>query len=195
MSDLSGERQTMSRDELIEQAARVLVSSDPVTEREKEQLLCYCGGEGDPPGHEDDCPYLRPESQMPVDLVVERVYSLIASRAVVIGQTARLLHARDPHAIFAQFQDEEPRYLDTACALGRAGLLRDAVSSGEPLIHSHITDELPNDHPLAWEQVHCADCRILVHAVNNECMTAWVETRNNNYCLTCFANAEGIIDG
>jgi hypothetical protein len=56
----------------------------------------------------------------------------------------------------------------------------------EPLIHSEITDELPDEHPLAYTTVECARCGQQVHAFNNECMQAWVETGQGNYCLICF---------
>lgn len=57
----------------------------------------------------------------------------------------------------------------------------------EPKIHSHIEDELPEDHPLAYESVWCdGDCGRLVHAGNNECMRTWVETGRGNLCLWCF---------
>ncbi|HXP59469.1 MAG TPA: hypothetical protein VN829_03205 [Dongiaceae bacterium] len=32
----------------------------------------------------------------------------------------------------------------------------------EPLIHSHVTDVLPDEHPLANEDVLCAECLRLV---------------------------------
>jgi hypothetical protein len=61
----------------------------------------------------------------------------------------------------------------------------------EPLVHSHIEDGLPPDHPLAEKQVPCAGelggCGKLLHAWNNECMRTWVETGLGNYCLWCFA--------
>lgn len=57
---------------------------------------------------------------------------------------------------------------------------------GEPRIHSHITDELPDDHPLAFVAVECKRCNVLVH-IGNECMQTWVETGQGAYCLTCFA--------
>lgn len=57
----------------------------------------------------------------------------------------------------------------------------------EPLIHSHITDLLPANHPLAYKQVGCKACGALVHAFNNECMRTWVEAGHGNFCLQCFA--------
>ncbi|MCW2900297.1 MAG: hypothetical protein JWO67_2562 [Streptosporangiaceae bacterium] len=59
----------------------------------------------------------------------------------------------------------------------------------EPRIWSHITDELPEGHPLAQEAVACIVCRKLVHADYNECMATWVETGRGPYCFGCFAEA------
>ena len=61
----------------------------------------------------------------------------------------------------------------------------------EPRIHSHITDVLPGEHALAYEQVQCLDCGRLVHAFNNECMQTWVETGRGAFCLKCFAATRG----
>lgn len=65
----------------------------------------------------------------------------------------------------------------------------------EPKIHSHITDVLPDEHPLAHEQIRCVACEVLVHAFNNECMQTWVETGLGNYCLRCFASTRGEVLG
>lgn len=61
----------------------------------------------------------------------------------------------------------------------------------EPRIWSHITDVLPDDHPLAWSTVYCVTCERdgMVHAANNECMTTWVETGKGAYCLPHFVDA------
>ena len=56
----------------------------------------------------------------------------------------------------------------------------------EPAIHSHITDCLPDNHSLAYQQFNCIDCHTLIHAGNNECMETWVETGVGNLCLSCF---------
>ena len=56
----------------------------------------------------------------------------------------------------------------------------------EPEIHSHITDLLPDEHPLAYKSVHCEICMDMLHAANNECMSTWVETGVGNFCLLCF---------
>lgn len=62
----------------------------------------------------------------------------------------------------------------------------------EPVIHSHITDELPKDHPLAAKAVVCDNCDELLHAENNECMQTWVESGQGNFCLLCFAYIGGV---
>lgn len=56
----------------------------------------------------------------------------------------------------------------------------------EPVIHSHITDCLPDEHKQAYESVYCCACKEMVHAFNNECMQTWVETGQGNYCGNCF---------
>ena len=57
----------------------------------------------------------------------------------------------------------------------------------EPLIHSHITDVLPDLHPLAFETISCKACGVMVHAANNECMQTWVESGVGAHCIKCFA--------
>jgi hypothetical protein len=59
--------------------------------------------------------------------------------------------------------------------------------TGEPQIHSHITDILPTDHRLAFTAIYCGSCKAMLHAFNNECMTTWVESGLGNFCLACFA--------
>ena len=56
----------------------------------------------------------------------------------------------------------------------------------EPIIHSHITDVLPENHPLAYKTVYCDKCGVMVHCGNNECMQTWLETSWGNYCTKCF---------
>ena len=56
----------------------------------------------------------------------------------------------------------------------------------EPLIHSHITDCLPDNHPMANESQYCLICGDMVHAFNNECMRTWVEWNNQVFCFDCF---------
>jgi hypothetical protein len=67
------------------------------------------------------------------------------------------------------------------------------VTNEEPQIHSHLTDELPKDHPLAWEQVSCDACGTLVHAGNNECMTTWIEFGNANVCAQCLGTLPDVM--
>jgi hypothetical protein len=56
----------------------------------------------------------------------------------------------------------------------------------EPIIHSHISDMLPENHPLAYEEVECYKCNDMVHCFNNECMRPWVEWLGFNLCFECF---------
>ena len=60
----------------------------------------------------------------------------------------------------------------------------------EPLIHSHITDGLPDEHTLAFSSVYCENCEVMVHAFNNECMQTWIEIETEKgikgYCTKCF---------
>lgn len=62
----------------------------------------------------------------------------------------------------------------------------------EPLIHSFVTDCLPDDHPWAHKTVMCGRCNEMVHAFNNECMAEWVEWQGHALCLqdaiTAFAD-------
>ncbi len=60
----------------------------------------------------------------------------------------------------------------------------------EPIIHSHIEDVLPEEHPLAFDTIYCGKCKVMVHAGNNECMRTWVETEFGNYCSGCFKFGE-----
>ena len=64
----------------------------------------------------------------------------------------------------------------------------------EPLIHSHITDCLPDDHPLCYETVSCDKCGVMVHAGNNECMQTWFETDQGNFCSKCFKIGNSCMD-
>lgn len=62
---------------------------------------------------------------------------------------------------------------------------------GEPRIHSHIVDCLPDDHNYAFVSVYCKRCCEMVHAFNNECMQSWVECGRGEYCLSCFIHVAG----
>jgi hypothetical protein len=66
-----------------------------------------------------------------------------------------------------------------------------AVGRAEPRIHSHVTDRLPERHPLARSRVHCDRCESLLHLPSNTCMRTWIETGEGNYCLRCFVLAAG----
>lgn len=61
------------------------------------------------------------------------------------------------------------------------------IGHKDPVLHSHIEDALPDDHPLAWESQLCMVCKVPLHASNNECMQTWIETGNGSYCLKHFA--------
>jgi hypothetical protein len=61
----------------------------------------------------------------------------------------------------------------------------------EPRIHSHVTDRLPDRHPLARTGVRCDRCESLLHLPTNNCMRTWVETGHGNFCLRCFVHAAG----
>ena len=56
----------------------------------------------------------------------------------------------------------------------------------EPILHSHITDGLEDDHPKAYQTLYCVECHDTIHAGNKECMKTWVETGKGDYCLDCF---------
>ena len=60
----------------------------------------------------------------------------------------------------------------------------------EPRIHSHVTNRLPDSHPLARLRVSCERCESLVHLANS-CMRTWIETGRGNFCLPCFAVVAG----
>lgn len=62
----------------------------------------------------------------------------------------------------------------------------------EPVLHSHIEDGLPDDHPLAYKSVGCVVCDKSVHAGNNECMSTWVETGKGAFCIKCFAGIQDV---
>lgn len=64
----------------------------------------------------------------------------------------------------------------------------------EPIIHSHITDILPENHKLAYEFVECDKCKQSLHDSINECMQTWVECDFGNYCIKCF-KFESVLPG
>lgn len=67
------------------------------------------------------------------------------------------------------------------------------MSMFEPRIWSHITDCLPEDHPLrAHPALACGVCGHGVH-VDNECMDTWVETGRGIYCFGCFVEAIKVV--
>lgn len=67
------------------------------------------------------------------------------------------------------------------------------IKDNEPVIHSHMTDMLPDEHPLAFETVYCDakrqhKCNGMLHCGNNECMTTWIEFAGKNVCMEVFAS-------
>lgn len=56
----------------------------------------------------------------------------------------------------------------------------------EPKIHSHLTDKLPESHPLAYTSIGCKICTTPLHVSHNECMGTWIETGKGNFCFNCF---------
>jgi hypothetical protein len=78
------------------------------------------------------------------------------------------------------------------------------MAEDEPVVHSHLTDRLNDDHPLAYEMVMCDmkrehGCKRSLHAANNECMTTWVEFAGLNVCARAFAmyvleKSQGVLD-
>jgi hypothetical protein len=73
----------------------------------------------------------------------------------------------------------------------RASAAARATWRREPRIHSHVTDRLPDRHPLARCRVHCDRCESLLHLQSNSCMRTWIETGRGNFCLRCFVHAAG----
>jgi hypothetical protein len=69
--------------------------------------------------------------------------------------------------------------------------MADRAAMREPVFHSHITDSLPESHPLARESVHCVNCGDMLHCFNNECMQTWIESGRGAFCLSCFFEASG----
>lgn len=60
----------------------------------------------------------------------------------------------------------------------------------EPIIHSHLSDKLPKNHPLAYESVYCKKCDETLHCGSNECMQTWLETERGNFCVNCYPITE-----
>lgn len=63
--------------------------------------------------------------------------------------------------------------------------------SAEPRLHSHVTDALPADHPLAYTRVYCDRCETLLHIQTNSCMRTWIESGRGNHCVRCFIGVAG----
>ncbi len=77
-----------------------------------------------------------------------------------------------------------------------------AIERVEPVVHSHITDVLPEDHPKAYPEetdgLFCECCGEMVHAINNECMQTWIEWAGHVCCGKCFGyvliESKGVLD-
>lgn len=55
----------------------------------------------------------------------------------------------------------------------------------EPIVHSHNTDCLDDDHEMLNKNVYCEKCNVIVHAFNNECMQTWIEYKGKALCSKC----------
>lgn len=66
-----------------------------------------------------------------------------------------------------------------------------APPPAEPRLHTHVTDRLPDEHPLARTRVHCDRCEALLHLQTNSCMRTWVESGRGNHCVRCFLLVAG----
>ena len=67
----------------------------------------------------------------------------------------------------------------------------DPGGPAEPRVHSHVTDGLALDHPLARERIYCDRCESLIHAQTNSCMRTWIESGRGNFCVRCFIVVAG----
>lgn len=56
----------------------------------------------------------------------------------------------------------------------------------DPIIHSRISGELPDDHPLAFTEVTCPNCGQVLHEMTNYCVQTWVETGAGNFDFSCW---------
>jgi hypothetical protein len=76
---------------------------------------------------------------------------------------------------------------------GDRGINAEATTTApaEPRLHTHVTDCLPTDLPLAHTRVYCDRCATLLHMQTNSCMRTWVESGRGNHCVRCFILAAG----
>lgn len=63
--------------------------------------------------------------------------------------------------------------------------LTDKVAVKEP-VFIQKEDSLPSSHPMAFEEVYCGVCGIMVHCFNNETMCQWVQAASMTLCMDCF---------
>jgi hypothetical protein len=57
--------------------------------------------------------------------------------------------------------------------------------TSEPVLHTFITDSLPDDDPRAWQSIYCTDCKMLVYSSPKETRHAWADTESGPLCLVC----------
>lgn len=62
---------------------------------------------------------------------------------------------------------------------------RSEAWTSEPILHTFVTDCLPDDDPRAWQTITCIDCGSCLHAIPNECMSEWADTESGPMCLKC----------
>lgn len=60
----------------------------------------------------------------------------------------------------------------------------------ELYVHSLLTAWLQKDHPLVNKTVFCIKCGLVVHYINNKCVTTWIEIKIEKkiypVCLDCY---------
>ena len=66
-----------------------------------------------------------------------------------------------------------------------------STTPAEPRLHSHVTDRLPAEHPLAHTRVYCDRCETLLHMQTNSCLRTWIESGRGNHCVRCFVVVAG----
>jgi len=55
----------------------------------------------------------------------------------------------------------------------------------EPILHTFVSDSLPEEDSRAWVSIKCVDCAGTVHSIPNECMTPWADTEAGPMCWDC----------
>ena len=98
----------------------------------------------------------------------------------------------DPLSVYVEVDDcgggpvsaVESRY---AAAVTAYGLRRSDSWATEPVLHTFITDGLPDDDPRAWDSIPCVRCAGTVHSIPNECMDLWADTEAGPMCRWCLS--------